>query len=564
MQKNKTKTVKRILACIMIVVITLTVVPLGSLIGLDLSGIDLLTGKAKAYSEGNYTYKLVNGEAVITDYNDTVYEDIVIPSSFDGYKVVGIEKNAFRDCSRITGIEIPESVEFIGEYAFYYCTSLKKVIMGNKISSIGMNTFYNCKELEYINLSNNLTKIGFGAFYNCSKLESIEIPEKVTYIDSQAFCNTAIVNIVIPKNVTYLGGYSLGWYRDIQYCPLRTVTILSKTCEFNCDYSRITIHAPEVTIYGYQNSTASTFAFENGCKFVPFCTNGHNYTDLKERKATTTQDGYRKGTCATCTFVENTVIPKVTSFSLSATSYIYDGNVKTPKVTVKDSKGKTLVKNTDYTVTYPSGRKDIGQYDVKITLKGNYSGSKTLTFNIVPPATSKIAVSQTTSSIKAAWKAVSGVTGYKVYLYNGSKLIKAVVTKERSYTFTSLSAGTTYKVIVKAYKTVNGKNFWSASQSLTTATKPGTPSLTVTAGAKKAALKWNKQVGATGYVIYMATSKTGKYSKVATLKGNSAVSYTKTGLTTGRTYYFKVAAYKTVGSATLYGSFSSVKAVKVK
>ncbi|MCI6770938.1 MAG: fibronectin type III domain-containing protein [Oscillospiraceae bacterium] len=88
--------------------------------------------------------------------------------------------------------------------------------------------------------------------------------------------------------------------------------------------------------------------------------------------------------------------------------------------------------------------------------------------------------------------------------------------------------------------------------------------MSAAAGTKKAILKWNKQTGATGYVVYMATSKTGKYSKIATLKGNSAVSYTKTGLTKGRTYYFKVAAYKTVGSSNLYGSFSAVKAVKVK
>ena len=256
--------------------------------------------------------------------------------------------------------------------------------------------------------------------------------------------------------------------------------------------------------------------------------------------------------------------PFVSSCTLSATKYVYDGKVKTPTVIVKNSSGATLKNGTDYTVTYASGRKNIGRYSVKVTYKGNYSGSKTLAFDIVPAATKGIAVAQTANSIKAAWKAVSGITGYQVALYKGSKLIKSVITSGTNYTFTSLASGTTYKVIVKAYKTVNGKNFWSASKSRTTATKPGTPTLTVTAGTKKASLKWNKQTGATGYVVYMATSKTGKYSKIATLKGNSAVSFTKTGLTKGRTYYFKVAAYKTVGSTTLYGSFSAVKAVKVK
>ena len=256
--------------------------------------------------------------------------------------------------------------------------------------------------------------------------------------------------------------------------------------------------------------------------------------------------------------------PTVSSCTLSCVKYTYDGNVKKPKVTVKNSYGTTLKNGTDYTVTYSSGRKNIGRYSVKVTFKGNYSGSKTLAFDIVPAATRGIAVAQTANSIKAAWKSVSGVTGYQVALYKGSKLIKSVITSGTNYTFTSLASGTTYKVIVKAYKTVNGKNFWSAYKSLSTSTRPGTPTLSAAAGTKKASLKWNKQTGATGYVVYMATSKTGKYSKIATLKGNSAVSFTKTGLTKGRTYYFKVAAYKTVGSSTLYGSFSAVKAVKVK
>ncbi|MGN0486568.1 MAG: hypothetical protein ACI4GB_04975, partial [Acutalibacteraceae bacterium] len=75
---------------------------------------------------------------------------------------------------------------------------------------------------------------------------------------------------------------------------------------------------------------------------------------------------------------------------------------------------------------------------------------------------------------------------------------------------------------------------------------------------------WNKQTGATGYVVYMATSKDGKYTKIATLKGNAKVSYTKTGLTKGKTYYFKVAAYKTVSEKNIYSSFSPVQYAKIK
>ena len=187
-------------------------------------------------------------------------------------------------------------------------------------------------------------------------------------------------------------------------------------------------------------------------------------------------------------------------------------------------------------------------------------------FTILPGKTSSLNASQTTTSIKATWKSVAGASGYIVTLYNSSgKVVKTVDTTKTTYTFSKLSAGTVYKVKVTAYKTIDSKKTNSKSYALlTTATKPGTPTLKVTAGSKKATLSWNKQTGATGYVVYMATSKNGKYTKIATVKGNSSVKFTKSGLTKGKTYYFKVAAYETVGGKTIYGSFSSVRYAKIK
>ena len=284
-------------------------------------------------------------------------------------------------------------------------------------------------------------------------------------------------------------------------------------------------------------------------------------------KATETKDGKIVTACTACARVPKTVvIPKASSCKLSATSFTYDGKVKTPSVTVKTSKGTTLKNGTDYTLTYSSGRKNAGKHAVKITFKGNYSGTKMLYFYILPGKTSKLATAQTATSIKAAWKAVAGASGYLVTLYGSdNKAVRSVYTARTSYTFSKLASGTVYKVRVTAYKTIDKKNVLSKLYAqLTTATAPGTPTLKATAGTKKVSLSWNKQNGATGYVVYMSTSKNGKYSKVAVVKGNSAVSYTKTGLSTGNTYYFKVAAYKTCSDKNVYGSFSAVQGVKVK
>ena len=295
--------------------------------------------------------------------------------------------------------------------------------------------------------------------------------------------------------------------------------------------------------------------------------NAHTYTN-KVTPATIAKDGKIVTACTICGEVSQTVvIAKIASISLSADSYTYDGKVKTPTVTVKDSKKKTLKLNTDYTVTYAPGRKTSGQYAVKITFKGNYSKSKTLYFTILPGVTSKIAATASSSAIRLTWKAVPGATGYRVYRYDAKakKYVTLKTTTRTSCTVSKLKSGTKYKFAVKAYSTVNGKVYWASGyKTVTATTNPGTPTLKVTAGTKKATLSWNKQTGATGYVVYMATSKNGKYSKIATLKGNSKVSYTKTGLTKGKTYYFKVAAYTVANGKTLYSSFSSVKAVKIK
>ena len=175
---------------------------------------------------------------------------------------------------------------------------------------------------------------------------------------------------------------------------------------------------------------------------------------------------------------------------------------------------------------------------------------------------------QTTTSITLNWSKVSGATGYEVYKYNSSKKKweKVGSTTKTSYTVKKLKAGTKYKFKVKAYKTVSKKKYYgSYSSELQTATKTSTPKITsVTTGSKKANLKWKKVSGATGYEIYMATSKNGKYSKVKTITKSSTVKYSKTKLKKNKKYYFKVRTYKTVNGKKIYSSYSTVKSIKIK
>ena len=94
--------------------------------------------------------------------------------------------------------------------------------------------------------------------------------------------------------------------------------------------------------------------------------------------------------------------------------------------------------------------------------------------------------------------------------------------------------------------------------------KPKTPAVTVTAGKKQATLKWKKVSGAKGYVVYRATSKSGKYKAVSTIKKGSTVSYINKKLTSKKTYYYKVRAYRTENGKRIYSSYSKAKSAKIK
>ena len=88
--------------------------------------------------------------------------------------------------------------------------------------------------------------------------------------------------------------------------------------------------------------------------------------------------------------------------------------------------------------------------------------------------------------------------------------------------------------------------------------------LTVSSKKKKAFLKWKKNSKATGYEIYRATKKNGKYKKIRTIKKASAVTFTDSKVKKGKTYYYKVRAYKTVKGNKANGKFSAVRKVKIK
>ncbi len=297
----------------------------------------------------------------------------------------------------------------------------------------------------------------------------------------------------------------------------------------------------------------------------------HSYSYVIS-KATLKKNGSKKKTCSMCGRVSATeTIYKIVSVTLSETSYIYDGKSKKPAVTVKDSKGKDLKEGTDYSVKFQSGRKKTGKYTVKITFKGNYSGSKTLSFKIVPPKVKRITSEPSIKSIKLYWNEVKGATGYRIYYYNSKtkKYVAIKDTKNLSYTVkkidgADLKSGTEYKFAVKAYSDNSGSKVFSYKKTHTSATKPSKAKLKKPVAATGTiTVKW-KKMACDGYEIVYATNKSFSSKNTVSVKNPADTKKVLKGILKGRTYFIKIRAYKTINGTKMYGYYSDVKTVKAK
>lgn len=302
-------------------------------------------------------------------------------------------------------------------------------------------------------------------------------------------------------------------------------------------------------------------------KEIPLTSHSYKATSVKT-KATLSADGVMNATCSVCSKKTTTKINRPKTIALSKSSCTYDGKVKTPTVTVKDSAGKTLKKDTDYTVAYAKGRKLPGKYAVKVTFKGKYSGSKMLYFTIAPKTTAKVTAKSTLTTITLKWNAVTGATNYRVYRYNATnKKYESIASglTSTSYTVKSLKAAKTYKFKIVAYTKSGSTTIWGDySKAYTFSTTPATPKLAVKASAGgKATVTWSNVSGETGYEVYWSSSQNSGYKKLATTKAN-VTSMTLKSLSPGKVYYFRVRAIIKTADGTAYGGYNTVGVRAVK
>lgn len=122
------------------------------------------------------------------------------------YSVTSIEYSTFSECWSLVSVDLPNTITTIGEFAFASCSSLKSIVIPNSVVSIGRCAFSTCYSLESVNIPDNITTIKDSTFEICNSLKSINIPNSVTSIEDCAFrgCGT-LTSITIPNSVSSIG-----------------------------------------------------------------------------------------------------------------------------------------------------------------------------------------------------------------------------------------------------------------------------------------------------------------------------------------------------------------------
>ena len=255
---------------------------------------------------------------------------------------------------------------------------------------------------------------------------------------------------------------------------------------------------------------------------------------------------------------------KNTAVRLRVSNFMYNGSEQKPEVVVALS-GKKLVKGEDYEVQYVNNV-EVGKATIWVKGIGNCTGSKKTEFIIYPSATT-LSAATAYNQIKLSWSKVPGATGYKIYKStsenSGYSLLKDVTSGSTvTYTDKSVTFGTTYYYKILSYVKLNGTivdGTYSNVKSIQVL--PATPVISKVSRSSATALTvtWGQVGGASGYVIYRSDSENGTYSKIGTASGGSTVTYTDSNCTCGKTYYYKVRAYRTVSSKNYYSAYSAAK-----
>ena len=472
----------------------------------------LLANAAPVEIKGIY-YNLVSKvktAEVTQNPNGSKYSgSIEIPASVTynevKYSVTSIGWYAFKNCSGLTSVTIPNSVTSIGESAFSWCSGLTSVTIPNSVTSIGNQAFQHCSGLTSVTIPNSVTSIGNQAFQYCSGLTSVTIPNSVTSIGDYAFSNcSGLTSVTIGNSVTSIGNgafsgcsgltsvtipnsvTSIGWYAFNNCSGLTSVTIGSGV---NHIFERAFADCPELTnVYCYAEKLTKEEKGGDGLYTYPNAFEGSyiEYATLHVPKG--------------CLDAYKAVDPWKNFQSILE---IVDAKVKLSKSEATIEKGKTLTLKVTITpsdladkgVTWKSSNKKVATVSSSGKVKGVKAGTATIT------CTSKA------TGAKATCKVTVG--------YVKLNKTEIIVQKGKTVTLKAAVYPSTLEDRTVTWKSSNKKVATVTSKGKVKGVKAGTATITCTSNAT--GLKTTCEV-TVGYVKLDQTEVTVKKGKTVTLK----------------------------------------------
>lgn len=382
----------------------------------------------------------------------------------EGIKTIGIR--AFAG-NRVETLKISGTVEKIDDYAFWN-NQMKELEIPGNVKTIGRYAFQRTQEyikatINKVVLHEGLESIGKRAFYQTltSECKSIDLPTTVKVLDAAAFEGNAKVTLIslVEDQVNAKGDYT----KVVPQGKAHEIVLVHKVT-FDAGEGKADAETARTDKDGKLAELPG--AARDGYTFEGW------FTAAEGGDAVTADTVFDKDTTVFAHWKKN-VVSATPSVKLSTSVYTYNGKVKTPGVKV--SVNGTVLTKDNYSVSYGKGRKNVGKYTVKVTLKNDYAGSKTVSFKINPPKSAVKKLKKGKKSFTVYVKKQSKQTsGYQVQ-YSTSKKFKSPKAKSlTSYKKTKLKVKKLkkhkkYYVRVRTYKKVGKAKYyssWSSAKSV--------------------------------------------------------------------------------------------------
>ena len=552
---------------------------------------------AETYGDLEYSV-LDDGTVEITDYNGSA-KTVDIPEKINGKSVTSIGDCAFRYCTSLKSITIPNSVMEIGSSAFSGCSSLKSITIPNSVTEIGVYAFKGCTSLTSITIPNSVTNIGDSTFWGCSSLTAIyvtvdnknytsvngvlfnkdktalicypagktdksyKITNSVTSIGNYAFNGcSSLTSVTIPNSVTEIGGSAFVGCASLKSITMpNSVTSIGDMAFYKCS-SLTSITIPD-------NVTSIGSSAFSDCSKLRSITIPNSVTSI---------GAWAFNGCTGLTAInvamenQNYVSPDGVLYNKDKTTIIcYPAGKKGNNYKIPD--GVTEIGSIAFSrcssltsVTIPNSVTSIGS--------GAFNGCTSLTRVTIPNSVTKIgwnafsgctsltSITIPNSVISIDWYAFRGCTSLKsitipnsvtsigknafgYYYDNGYKKINNL----KIYCYSSTAGeqyakdnGFDYMLIDKfAHAKVNGAKLTGRA-------------------ADALRINWTKNASADGYIVEMYQN--GKWARIGKITNNSTTTFRKAGLKASTVYKFRVKAYKMCGTTAFYSAYSATVAAR--